>query len=221
MDGADEDTACSAATISKQHGATAAAAGAILPATGFVSRSAANGWTSAPTAKNTAAGPTTAARTTDGLRRSLATECLPTEAPYELTEANVTKLSRRDHRTAMVPVPHRDISAGHQPDRPPITHPRTFQMSRHRYFAASAAGLLKSDAFAGVGPSTGNAIDRRKIWIAWNRRRRVGFRARHANARLGIHYLTGRAFSNRSIRSRHDDGGDGGSCRNCEGEPAE
>jgi hypothetical protein len=47
-----------------------------LPTTGV----AASGWTSAPTAKNTAAGAMTAASTTGDLRRSLANSCRPTDS---------------------------------------------------------------------------------------------------------------------------------------------
>src|SRR4029450_1474304 len=78
--GAGEGPLGAAATSSTQHGAAASGAGAALPNTGLGAGSAANGWTSAPTAKNTAAGPMTAARATGGLRRFLANECRPTES---------------------------------------------------------------------------------------------------------------------------------------------
>jgi hypothetical protein len=79
-DGAGEGAIGAAATSSTQHAGTGAGAGATLGVAGFDSGSAANGWTSAPTAKNTAAGAMTAARATDGFRRSLANECLPTDS---------------------------------------------------------------------------------------------------------------------------------------------
>jgi len=78
-DGAGEGAIGAAATSSTQHGGTGAGAGATLGVAGFDSGSAANRWTSAPTAKNTAAGAMTAARATDGFRRSLANECRPTD----------------------------------------------------------------------------------------------------------------------------------------------
>ena len=79
-DGAGEGAIGAAATSSTQHGGTGAGAGATLGVAGFDSGSAANRWTSAPTAKNTAAGAMTAARATDGFRRSLANECRPTDS---------------------------------------------------------------------------------------------------------------------------------------------
>src|SRR5882757_3523204 len=72
----DESATGAAATISKQHTATVSTTGATLPTTG----SAASGWTSAPTAKNTAAGAMTAASSTGDLRRSLANSCRPTDS---------------------------------------------------------------------------------------------------------------------------------------------
>src|SRR5215208_507099 len=77
---ADESATDAAATISKQHGGTVSSARATSRITGLVSRSAANGWTSAPTAKNRAAGAMTAASRTGDFRRSLANECRPTES---------------------------------------------------------------------------------------------------------------------------------------------
>jgi len=62
-----------AATISRQHGATS-------PTTGLALSRAASGWTSPATAKNTAAGARSAARATDGLRRSRGNSCRPTES---------------------------------------------------------------------------------------------------------------------------------------------
>ncbi len=62
-----------AATISRQHGATS-------PTTGLASSRAPSGWTSPATAKKTAAGARTAARTTDGFRRALGNSCRPTES---------------------------------------------------------------------------------------------------------------------------------------------
>ena len=74
-DGAGEGAIGAAATSSTGHRQAET-----LGVAGFDSGSAANRWTSAPTAKNTAAGAMTAARATDGFRRSLANECRPTDS---------------------------------------------------------------------------------------------------------------------------------------------
>ena len=69
--GGSAQNAAGAATTSTQHGATVAMAGS-------AARPAATEWTSPPVASNTAAGPMTAATSTDDVRRLLANSCLPT-----------------------------------------------------------------------------------------------------------------------------------------------
>ena len=68
------------ATISTQHGAAGASATAgTCSATGATSGTSAGGPLSPLTTRNTAAGASTDAKNTDGLRRSLTSECLPTK----------------------------------------------------------------------------------------------------------------------------------------------
>src|SRR5262245_740538 len=74
------NAAAVAATIFAQHGAAVSATSGAWATGGLASRPGAAGWTSAPAAKNTAAGATTPARRTAGLLRSLANSCRPTHS---------------------------------------------------------------------------------------------------------------------------------------------
>ena len=112
-DGVGASAIGAAATISKQQGATVSATFATWAATGLVSRLGAGRWTSAPAAKNTAAGAMTAARTADDFRRSLANSCRPTDKHH-------TRKPRQMSRSCHDEVTEQRWRATHH--RPPQTH---------------------------------------------------------------------------------------------------